>query len=442
MNNEVQTPPAAGNAVKNISVRIFGVGGAGVSVLDQVLKSDLAGTAFAAMDTNAHLLAASSAPEKMQVAKKSLRGRVGGGTGRGQSAAEEPLTKLKANFAGADVVFILAGLGGRTGTELSAALAAQAKETGAMVLAFVTLPFNCEGSLRRQSAEDGLKQLEAVADAVICLPNQKTCALIGEATSLVDTFKVANRLLADCVRGVWRALLSASVMGLPFSDLCVLLDQRSAGCAFAAAEAAGAKRADEVVEKLLAHPMLDGGRVLQQAETILVSVVGGPDLAMAEVDRVMDRINRLCQGVPVVMGAGIAPSFKGSLAVVLLVARHGEMTDNRAVQSEASDPKSSRASKSGSSNLDTQLLARAATARPHSRFVPPPPALTPEQREQFIAKQTGAHARQWKDAARLRQTQLPLEIVSKGRFDKSEPTIHKGEDLDVPTYIRRGVALN
>ena len=404
-----------------------------------MLKSDLAGASFVAVDTNARSLAAASAPEKIQLAKKSPPGH---GAGREQAAAEEHLPKIRAACADADVVFIIAGLGGRTGTELSSVLAAQAKEAGAMALAFVTLPFDCEGSVRRQSAEHGLRQLEAAADAVICLPNQKACALIGEATSLVDTFKIANQLLTDSVRGVWRALTSASAMGLPFSDLCALLERRSAGCAFAVAEAAGAKRAGEVVEKLLAHPALDGGRVLQQAESVFASVVGGPDLAMAEVNRVMDQINRQCHGAPVTMGAGIAPSFKGSVAVVLFAARPVETADEKTAPGETSDPTSSSASKHGSSELDAQLLTHTATARPHSRFVAPPPVLTPEQREEFIAKQTGANARQRKNAARLRQTQLALEIVSKGRFDKSEPTIHKGEDLDVPTYIRRGVALN
>ena len=92
-----------------------------------------------------------------------------------------------------------------------------------------------------------------------------------------------------------------------------------------------------------------------------------------------------------------------------------------------------------SAELDTQLLEKQPTARPASRFVPPAPALTPEQREQLLAKQGG---RLRKHSPRLRQGNLPLEIVSKGRFDKTEPTVHKGEDLDLPTYIRRGVALN
>jgi cell division protein FtsZ len=88
------------------------------------------------------------------------------------------------------------------------------------------------------------------------------------------------------------------------------------------------------------------------------------------------------------------------------------------------------------------LLNRNAPARPGSRFLPPPPALPPEKMQQLLARQNGVGGRGRKNSNKLRQTHLPLEIVSKGRFDKSEPTIHKGEDLDVPTYIRRGVALN
>jgi cell division protein FtsZ len=93
-------------------------------------------------------------------------------------------------------------------------------------------------------------------------------------------------------------------------------------------------------------------------------------------------------------------------------------------------------------DLNKQLLTQTPAARPQSRFVPPPPALAPEAMEQLIARQNLGTSRQRKAANRLQQTQLPLEIISKGRFDKSEPTIHKGEDLDVPTYIRRGVPLN
>jgi len=336
-------------------------------------------------------------------------------------------------------VFVVAGLGGRTGTELSASVAKAAKEAGALSLAVVTLPFDCEGSLRRQIAETGLTRLHEVADVVFCLPNQKTFPLIHKETSLADTFKVSNRLLADALRGMWRSLMSASVMGLPFSDLCALIQERGGLGAFAAAEACGSDRIREVVEKLFAHPLLHGGRSLADAQAIMVSVVGGPDLTVAEVNRLMERINGHCQNAPVLMGAGVHAPFKGSLAVMLMVAEAGEIVAPVIADSQTMPLAAARGD---GPELHTQLLTRTTTARTQSRFVPPPPVLTPEQREQLIARQTGAGTGPRKTALRMRQAQLSLEIVSKGRFDKSESTVHNGEDLDVPTFIRRGVVLN
>jgi len=183
------------------------------------------------------------------------------------------------------------------------------------------------------------------------------------------------------------------------------------------------------MDKLLAHPMLDGGRLLGESDAVLVSLTGGPDLTMADVNRVMEQVNGQCKGAQVIMGAAIDENFRERLVVTLIAAR------------KAPEPPVSAPGSEGE-KLDAQLLERATTARPGSRFVPPAPALPPEQLEK-LARQRGSNPRGRRSTgAKMRQGQLPLEIISKGRFDKSEPTIHKGEDLDVPTYIRRGVPLN
>src|SRR5262249_55914567 len=130
--------------------------------------------------------------------------------------------------------------------------------------------------------------------------------------------------------------------------------------------------------------------------------------------------------------------FRDRLAVTLVASRRNEPPAEKPEETESASAGSSEPAES----LEDQLLNRTTTARPHSRFVPPPPALTPEKMQQLMARQPAGVARPKKGSAKMRQGTLPLEIVSKGRFDKSEPTIHKGEDLDVPTYIRRGVSLN
>jgi cell division protein FtsZ len=332
-----------------------------------------------------------------------------------------------------DVIFIVTGLGGGAGTGISPVLAQAARESGALVIAFVALPFDCEGNQRLRQAQSGLEQLKGVADGVICLPNQKIFRVRDENTSVVDAFRTLNELLTEGVSGIWRLMAHKGLLEIHFADLCALLRDRHGESSFATAEAAGATRSREVIDKLFAHPMLDGGKTLTDSDAVLVSLTGGPDLTMSEVHRVMEHINGKCERARVCMGAVIDEGFRERLAITLIVVRRGESMLNREIPG-VQNQTASRASE----DLSSQLLKQEDTARPQSRFVPPAPVLPPEKVEQLAARQT----RSRRSSAKMRQGQLPLEIVSKGRFDKSEPTIYKGEDLDVPTYIRRGVSLN
>ena len=448
MTTTTQQDATIESAGKRISVKVFGVGGAGINVMELLLKEALPGTpdmfadgqdkggmpglSFVAVDTDPHALAASSAREKLQLETPLLRGLgTGGDPERGRTLAEEQLPRLKALSEGADVVFILAGLGGGAGTGIAPVLARAAKETGALVLAFVTTPFQCEGTRRQRLAQQGLTELKSAADGAIRLPNQQVFKMIDENTSVLDTFKITNELLVAGVRGIWRLLLHKGLIEIHFTELANLLRDRHAESTFAVAQALGPTRSREVMDKLLAHPMLNGGQALTEAEAVLVSLMGGPDLTMAEVNRVMEQVNRQCEHAQVIMGAAIDETFKERLAVTLI-----------ATSKQADADREKGSGSGGGEDLDTQLLPRSSAGRPGSRFVPPAPELPPEQVQQLLLRQSRGGARARKSPSRLRQTQLSLDIISKGRFDKSEPTIHKGEDLDVPTYIRRGVPLN
>jgi cell division protein FtsZ len=432
--DHVQPEIAPPVPMQGVVVRIFGVGGAGTKVTERLAQCELPSASFHAINTDASAAPHGSRVERVHPDGRLLRGMgTGGDPERGRAAAEEHLPRLKELCAGADVVIIVTGLGGGAGTGVSPVLARAAKEAGALVLAFATLPFECEGNHRLRQARHGLDRLKGAADGVICLPNQKVIKLIDENTSVMETFNITNELLADGVSGVWRLMAHRGLIEIHFSDLCALLRDRHGESSFAAAESMGPARSREVLDKLFGHPMLDGGQMLAESEAVLVSLMGGPDLTMAEVNRVMEQINRHCERAQVIMGAAIDETFAERLAVTVVATRRNSQPAGR----EAHESGES----SGATELEAHLLKDAPVARPQSRFVPPPPALTPEKMEQLAARQTNG-GRQRKNAARLRQGQLPLEIVSKGRFDKSEPTIHKGEDLDVPTYIRRGVSLN
>ena len=428
MKTKTQSPAAALEPDQIPAVKIFGVGSAGVAMLETLHSDDFSGAGFVAINTDAASLASSSVPVKIQLETKLLRGLgTGGDPERGRALAEEQFATLKSACDGADIVLVVAGLGGGAGSGISPVLARAAKETGALVLAFVTLPFGCEGNRRQQQAQTGLDQLKNVADGVICLPCQKTFKLIDENTSVLDTFRITDGLLVEGVCGIWRLLTRPGLIRIHFDDLCALLRDRHSESVFASVEATGPARAREIVEKLIAHPLLDEGRALAESDAVLVSLMGGRDLTMADVNRVMEQIGRQCERAQIIMGAAVDEALKNRLSVTVIAAQPGAIPMELPPLASAGD--------SGE-----QVTGRGVVARPGSRCGSPAAPLTSEQREQVLARNAGSRGR--KSNPKMRQAQLPLAIISKGRFDKSEPTIHKGEDLDIPTYIRRGVALN
>ena len=295
-----------------------------------------------------------------------------------------------------------------------------------------------------------MEQLKETADAVLCLPNQRVLKLIDENTSLIETFKITNDLLAQGLRGVWRLLARAGIIQVDFADLCAVVRGRHAESSFACAEAPGDHRARDVVEKLLASPLLDGGALLSEAESVLVSIVGGTNLTMAEINKVMSQVNRACENAQIVMGAAVEADLGDRLSVTVIATRptRTEVASDRA---QAPDAAATRRPEGRSAEtppvsgpeaaaLESEFFEKNTPARPTSRFVAPAPELPAEKKEQLLAQQHGKAYR--KPRSKMRQGVLPLDIISKGRFEKSEPTIHHGEDLDVPTYIRRGVPLN
>jgi cell division protein FtsZ len=391
-------PPADGTAP---IVRIFGVGNAGIAMIERLDPAEFAAAQFAAVNTDASAFAASTAPMKIHLENKLLRGLGSGGDpDRGRALAEEQFSTLKSACEGANVIFILAGLGGGAGSGVSPVLAKAAREAGALVLAFVTVPFDCEGNRREAQAQQSLEQLKKAADGVICLPSQKIFKLIDENTSLLETFRVTGGFLIEGVRGVWHLLTRPGLIQVHFEDLCNLLRDRHAENAFAFVEATGAGRAREVVENILAHPLLEEGHVLGESDAVLISLTAGKDLSMAEINRVIDHLKRQCAHAQIIMGAAIDETMKDKLGVTVIAAKRPLAATGLKPRTET------HTTGAGTSEV--------VVARPRSRKGPAKPV----------------------------QTQLPLTIVSKGRFDKSEPTKYNGEDLDVPTFLRRGVPLN
>jgi cell division protein FtsZ len=440
--NHPKAQSSSSKVVKHgCTIQVLGVGGAGGNAVHQLSQMGLPGVECAALNTDLAALAHCPVPTQIVLGSKSSRGLgAGGDPDQGRQAAEEDLDAIRALCRNAEIVFVVAGLGGGTGTGASPVVARTAKENGALVLSIVMLPFTCEGARRQRQAQQGLQALTQASDGVICLPNQKVFKLIDENTSLPEAFHITNQFVAQGVQGIWRLLTKPGLIKVDFADLCSVTKGKHAASALVNVEAEGEQRVRDLLDKLQNHPLFEGGQALAYASGILVSIAGGPTLSMKDVERVMEHIQRHGDQAHIIMGASVDPDLGDRIALTVVASGDNPNAPRPETHPQPGTPQATPPA--GSAELADHLVDLSKPSHSPSRFVPPPPELTADQAEQIYCERTGSHLGKKRLAHRLRQTQLPLEIISKGRFEKSEPTFHGGEDLDVPTYIRRGVPLN
>jgi cell division protein FtsZ len=414
--------------------RLLGVGGAGGRVVEHLSTLGFEAMGLAVLNTDAAALANCGVAAQIRLGERLTRGLGAGGDPEiGRAAVDEAADVIREACRGAELVMVAAGMGGGTGTGAAPVVARLARECGALVLGLVTLPFDCEGARRQRQARHGLEELKEVADVVLTLPNQRVLSLIDENTSLIETFRHTEALMAQGIRGLWHLVAREGLINVDFADLRELVRDRHAESFFACIEAEGEQRVRESVERLVLSPMVEGGALLRETGAGLVSLVAGPSLSMAEVNRVMDLVRRECEGAELLLSAAVEPSMGERLSLTFIGTRRSVDPRCAAPATPGGDAVGSVLNEGGDP-IESSFMKRAGfQKRPRSRFTPPAPELTPEQRLQLVRQ--GARTR-------LRQAMLPLEVVSKGRFEKSEPTVYRGEDLDVPTFVRRGVVLN
>jgi len=426
---------------RKLRIKVFGVGGGGTNTVDRLLMSGFLGENAEARDlevfavnTDAQALASSVSPNKINIGRELTKGYGAGGDPEiGEKAALEDREALEAALNGADIVFLAACLGGGTGTGASPVIADLAEERGALTLAFVTLPFQFELEKKKRIATEGMATLKGCADAVICVPNDKLFHLVNEKTSLLDAFRQADDVLGQGIRGIWRLLTKTGMINVDFADVRSVLQGRHGDSVFGFAEASGENKAKEATRLMLESPLMKDSGVLSEVDMMLVSIVGGPDLTLAEVHRSMEQISKLASAdTHVIMGAAIEEDFKGRMSVMLIAASRGQAPEPRPVRkplgpeghlvsvpptarSADKDKAMARWRKKQHAKLDPHTLAHVESA---DRALVPKPAQKKEKQEM-----------------------LNLGTTTRGRFDQVEPTIVDGEDLDLPTYLRKGVKI-
>ncbi len=426
-----------------LTVKVVGVGDAGCRAADVLAAEGLPGVEFLAFNSDVRALQDVQYARRVQLGRELLCGlSAGGDPDLGRASAEADREALASHFEGTDMVFFLGGLGGGTGTGALPIIARQAREMGALVLSFVSLPFDLEGPQRQQRADLGLGQLLVSSDAVVSLPNQRFLEIVDERTRLPETFSIINRAFCRGVQGIWQMIERAGLINVSFQDLRSVVQSKHAKSTFSVAEAEGENRSREVVASLLEHPLLSGEDQLEKADALLVNIVGGESLSISEVDRIMERLRRHVGEVRIVVGASTDPSMGERVTLTLIASWHRKASAAAAVPATEEESQPYPVPLEGT-EIETSFFKRPADLpAPKSRFVAPPPDSEDRRADQYFSQSSESLSQQRRIKRKLEQGMLKLEAVSRGRFENSAPTIYNGEDLDVPTFVRRGVALN
>lgn len=403
-----------------ITIKVVGVGGAGSNALDRVMLDGIDAVEMVAINTDAQSLAASVATQKVQLGRSLTRGLgTGGDPELGLSAAQEAVEEIRGVLRGGNVIFICTGLGGGTGSGAGPLITQIAKEDNALVLVFAAMPFSFEGRRRCQQAATSLAQLRSVADAVVCFENDRMAELALPRMGIHEAFAAADLTISQSIRSIAKLLQHPGLLHIGFDDVCAVLRNGDARALFGYGEAEGENRAHEALARALKSPLMNRGELLADAYHAVVHICGGTTVTLGEVQIVMEELNRhINDQTQIFMGIAINSKMGGKLSVSIL--------------SSLGD---------GSVRLVQPPIPQSASSYhplppsgPDTALNPARPAQTalPDRTAPLVAGTAPAPA---KGANRPEAT--PLDPPSRGRFDKGEPTIIDGENLDIPTFLRK-----
>jgi cell division protein FtsZ len=298
-------------------VKIIGVGGGGSNAVNRMVETGVHGVEFIAVNTDAQALQMSTAMRKIQIGGRSARGLgAGGDPQQGERAAEISRDALTSAIAGADMVFLTAGLGGGTGTGAAPIIADIARRERALTVGVVTLPFTFEGFQRRKSAEEGLAHLRDNVDALIVIPNDRLLQMADRQMSLIEAFRLADDVLRHGVQGISDLVTMTGLINLDFADVKSVM-QNAGTALMAVGEGRGEGRAMVAARAAVSSPLLDVS--IEGARGVLLNVSGGPDLTLAEVTEAAETIQAAVDpDANIFFGAVIHPRQQDEVRVTVI----------------------------------------------------------------------------------------------------------------------------
>lgn len=299
-------------------IKVFGLGGGGSNAVNRMIELGLEGVEFLAANTDAQALNLSLAPVRVQLGPRGTRGLGAGGKPEvGEAAADESRAELRAALAGADLVFLTAGMGGGTGTGAIAIAAEEARAVGALTVAIVTTPFSFEAARRRQNAERGLEKLRPHVDTLISVPNDKLLPLLGRNTPFELALRVADEVLRQGVQGIAELVGKAGLINVDFAHVQALMKD-SGNAMMAIGQGRGDEKAEEAIRQALKMPLLEIPS-LRSARGVLVHFTGGDDLSLYEVSQAVERVRQFAPQAEIVFGATHDPLMTGRAQAILIV---------------------------------------------------------------------------------------------------------------------------
>ncbi len=379
MSDAISSDP---NGISVPRILVMGVGSSGTRAVAHMgsLNPELD---IVVIDTDTKVLEATAADRVIHVGGTVTNGfSAGGDVELGRQSVEKDSSSIRKQLRQADLLVIVSGLGGGTGSGAVPVITRIAREAGTLVLCMLTLPFAFEGKPILKKAEDALKRIRTHADAIIRIPNEMMVDRSDADLPVEQVFARSQQMMKDGIFALWRMLSQNGVCGLDFACIQTMLRNCDGFCHFAGADASGKDRGTTVAEGILNHRLLNGGKILEKSTGIIVGLTGGPDLKLSEIEEVMNRIHeKLPEDTWVNFGLAVDPAFENRLSAIVLVAEQWKE-----------------------------------------------PLMDDARRQMGFGFNRG-------------QGELPLETTGKGRFANLDSTVHEGQDLDVPTYIRRDIKL-
>jgi len=458
-----------------ISIKIVSVGGAGLNALDRIVLDGLERADVVAINTDVHSLTSSVATRKVQLGRSVSRGLgAGGDPDVGYQAALESADEIREALTDSRVIFICAGLGGGTGSGAAPYVAEAAREAGALVLAFVTLPFGFEGKRRNVQAREALARLSQFAHAVVCFENDQMGDLTPPQAGIHQAFAMADMTISQSVRSIVNLIQRPGLIRIGFDDLLSALRTRNSRCLFAYGESDTDNRAHDALTQALKNPLMDRGRMLADATNVLVQVAGGPGMTLSEVEILMQELGRHVSDQTQVLFGTVVDARLGDRLSVTIISSLSAEEEAVFLQTPAAPNNASAASpvreryqaaapepeiQPEEPTVEVPPLEEtvpfeepvAAQAAPLATPISTEPPVIPTRNGQPEPGVSTPHEKSvaWKEnkapveksVTPAKQEVLQFEPVTRGRFEKSEPTIIEGEDLDVPTYLRKNIKV-